>query len=506
MLKGKLIAITIASVIGIAGISTGIYFGVNYSTTPPIIPTPNVFVTVILDDPKDYVNPDEPFGITYEKECINQSYSKCYYQPDYIEVYKGNNPHDCNGLFFEEVPHPPQGQWTLDSFIELEYNASGTYTGRIKMEYDEDNDIKYIIKVPKYFNEVDYQDSLTCFRLDKSKEVNEIEIHWWSTFYKEVEINTTVIWDEPANDSVYIPVETEPDRIEVCLWPSSWYFGHPAQLLPTVGEFNLTKINNSTYNCEFSFNCRSDFMYFVRSPYTQAFCDNITIAWIDTTTEYHNITIHYWKWFNNARKPAIYLYNIQDEVFLETLSVHMPFGFATITIPEVELSDTVLWDSFEVFPGSKILYNDIFYPYLFYEADIFSDFDKIEYGWVINKIGDIYILNDKSFSKNQLIDYLSNTLLDLGLFSNEAEELINYWFYEQDLLKNDGTHILQQMPSDWINYNFQLSTTHTYSQLRLFFKYYYTERDILQLELQNPISTLLESNTNYILHEWGIII
>lgn len=209
---------------------------------------------------------------------------------------------------------------------------------------------------------------------------------------------------------------------------------------------------------------------------------------------------------SNARKPAIYLYNLQNEVFTETLSVYMPFGYATITIPEVELSDTIVWNSFEVFPGSRILYENVFYPYLFYEANIYSDFGKLEYGWIIEKIADIYIINDKSFTKNQLLNYLSYALLDLGLFENEIDEFINYWFFEQELLKEDGTHILQQMSSEWVNYNFQLSTIQTYSQLRLFFKYFYSEGINLNLKIQNPVSNVMVSNTDYILHEWGVII
>jgi len=323
MLKGKLIVVIIAIIIGLAGISTGIYFGVNYSYKPPVIPSPNVFVTVICDDPKDYASPYEPEEGIYLLENINRSYSKCDYQPDYIEIYKGNNPYDCYLCFEGSVPHPPQGQWVLDTFIELEYNMNGTYTGNIYLEYDLDEEASYIVKVPKYYNEVDYQDTVTCFRLDKDKEVNGLEIHWWSTFTKNVDINTTVIWDEPANDSAYNNVETEPDHIQFCLWPSSYPFLSWAMHMPYVGEFNLTKINNSTYNCEFSFTCRSDYMYFVRSPYTRAFNDNITIVWIDTTEEFHNISIHYWSWVSNARKPAIYLYNLQNEVFTETLSVHM---------------------------------------------------------------------------------------------------------------------------------------------------------------------------------------
>jgi len=505
-MKWKLIAIIIAGIVGIAGIATGIYFGVNLTTTPPLIQSPNIFVTVIWDEPKDYVNPIASIEGGYEQEYINGSYLKCSQKPDYIEIYKGFNPYDCYYCLGGDVPHPPQGQWILDSFIELEYNENGLYTGYINLEYDYDEDIDYIVKVPKYYNEVDYRDTVTCFLLNKSKEFNEIKIHWWSTFTKSVEINTTVIWDEPANDSSFNPVGTEPDHIQVCLWPSSYYFVCWWAAMPVIGEFNLTKINNSTYNCEFSLNCRSDFMYFIRSPYTRAFYDNITIVWIDTTKEFHNVTIHYWQWVSSARKPAIYLYNLQNDVFTETLSVHMPFGFATITIPEVELSDTIIWDSFEVFPGSQILYNDIFYPYLFYEAEIFSDFGKIDYGWVIKKIADIYIINDKSFTKNQLLNYLSYALLDLGLFENEIDEFINYWFFEQELLKEDGTHILQQMSSEWVNNNFQLSTIQTYSQLRLFFKYFYSEGTNLNLKIQNPVSNVMVSNTDYILHEWGVII
>ena len=488
MLKGKLVAILLGGLVVISGLSTGIYFGVYLATHPP-----NVSVTVIWDEPS-----------SHSEERANQRYVRCTEEPDYVEIYIGKAPFlgplDLLGCIGELN----EAQWVLDSSLKLEKNSSGYYTGKTIMNFDINE--HYLIKVPNKYNEIDYQDKYTSFFLDTNAEKNEITIHWWTTFSGSINLNTTVIWDEPDNDtsSYYSKVETEPEYIQLCYWPAIFNFTH-GTCLPAIRDINVTKINNSTYYNETSFTFRSDSLYFVRTPYTESFGDNLTCAYINISKASHNITLHHWSWSSNVRKPAIYLYNLQQTIFTESLSVYIPNGFATLTIPEVEMSQFISWNSFDVYPGSKILYEDEFYPYLFYEAGIFSDFSKPEFGWVIEKIDDIYILNGICYSRIQLLNYLSDALLDLGLYENEVAEFIDYWFFEQDLFLDDGTHILQQLSTEWISFNFQLSTTKLYSQNRLFFKYYYSKSRGLDINLKNPRNVLVSQNTNYILHEWGII-
>ncbi len=165
----------------------------------------------------------------------------------------------------------------------------------------------------------------------------------------------------------------------------------------------------------------------------------------------------------------------------------------------------ISWNSFEVYPESKILYRNNYYSYLFYEASICAEFGKIEYGWIIEKVDNFYILNGIAMSRNQLLEFLSYALLDLGLYENEVTDFISYWFFEQDIFIEDGMHILHQLSREWIDYNFQLTTTNLYSQNRLFFKYYYMPANSLNLQLNQPRNVLINQDSNYILHEWGII-
>ncbi|MHA1201076.1 MAG: hypothetical protein ACTSQ4_00970 [Candidatus Heimdallarchaeaceae archaeon] len=207
-----------------------------------------------------------------------------------------------------------------------------------------------------------------------------------------------------------------------------------------------------------------------------------------------------------ARAPAIYLYNINDETFTDSLSVYMPNGFATITIPQIPLGVTIIWNDLEIHPDSKIIYQNTVYPYLYYEAEISSKLELSVRGLCIEKDQSDYIFNSHHFKLFDFRRVLSNNLLSLGLYELEVADFIEYWFETDPLFTEDGYHYLIQLENNWIENNFQINTNLEYSTNRIFFAYIYSDISLYSNKLQSPHENVVTSNSDYILHEWGIII
>ncbi|MHA1418289.1 MAG: hypothetical protein ACTSVO_09405 [Candidatus Heimdallarchaeaceae archaeon] len=207
----------------------------------------------------------------------------------------------------------------------------------------------------------------------------------------------------------------------------------------------------------------------------------------------------------NVRKPAIYLYNINDETFTDSLSVYMPNGFATVTIPQIPLGSTISWNNFEIHPKSEIVYQNTVYSYLFYEAEITTKLELSDKGWCIEKDKSDYIFNSQHHTLFDFKSLLFDNLLNLGLFKVEVVDFIEYWFEINPLFTEDGYHYLIQLENYWIENNFQINTGLEYSTNRIFFAFIYSDISLYYDLLQPPQENAVKRDSDYILHEWGII-
>ncbi len=207
-----------------------------------------------------------------------------------------------------------------------------------------------------------------------------------------------------------------------------------------------------------------------------------------------------------ARAPAIYLYNINDETFTDSLSIYMPHGFATLTIPQIPMGATIVWNDLQIHPNSNIIYQNTVYPYLFYEAEITSKLELSDRGWCIEKDEGDYIFNSYHFELFDFKRELRNNLLGLGLYELEVAYFIEYWFETDPLFTEDGYHYLIQLENHWIENNFQINTNLEYTTNRIFFAYIFSDTQLYYDSLLQPKSNILAGTTNFILHEWGIII
>ena len=328
-------------------------------------------------------------------------------------------------------------------------------------------------------------------------------------------VKISVIWDEPENTGYagYNISTTEPNHVEI--YTLSERQRDSMHMVVWDFEINISLIKKDTgiYIGETDINLKLNLIYIVKVPQminNINFIDNITAIEIDKTKKTNDITIHFWKNLMLVMKPAVYFYNTENISFRETLSISIPNGYATTTIPEIPLGKEITWENFEVYPESQILFNGEYYPYLFYEAIIEGlDILTFECGWVIQKTDNIWKVNGKMIGNlgniEDLENFFKDSLLDLGLFENEIADFTEYWFEEKQIFAEEGTYILRQIPMNVINENFQLETNHSYSMNRLFFTFtYFPEtKSIPNLLPLEPMTSNVDSD--YILHEWGII-
>ncbi len=322
-------------------------------------------------------------------------------------------------------------------------------------------------------------------------------------------VNVTILWDDPDDigHPIYNISTTEPKHVEVYTLPEN----HRDNIFLVVWDFerniSLIKQDTGIYIGEANMSLKLNLIYIVKVPDIISkinFIDDFTAVEIDKTKETNDLTIHYWINFVTAYKPAIYLYNAENIPFTDTLSISIPNGYATTTIPEIPLGKEIIWENFEVYPESQILFSGEYYPYLFYEA-IIEDLDVLtfECGWIIQNSENIWKVNGEMIG--DLEHFFKDSLLDLGLFENEIADFIDYWFEEKPIFTEEGTYILRQIPMNVINENFQLETTHSYSMNRIFFIFSYFPETINVPNLLSPEPMTSNVDTDYILHEWGII-
>jgi len=166
----------------------------------------------------------------------------------------------------------------------------------------------------------------------------------------------------------------------------------------------------------------------------------------------------------------------------------------------------VIWEKVVISPEGMSYENNSI-EWLFYEAVISSSqnmYDSVlDYGWYIEKKGEEYIFNGicYSFDKFQLRFY--DELLSIGLFPNEVDDFVEWWFdADSKLLPIDGKFALRLINSNWIDQNFIISTGYSYDQLRLFFLCHPLKEE-LNLKVPPPFSSDL---VDLVLHEWAYMV
>jgi hypothetical protein len=331
-------------------------------------------------------------------------------------------------------------------------------------------------------------------------------------------VNITVLWDNSPEGPYYQSSDPEPESVSLISILSSR--DYPLEYFESKLEKNISLVQSEPgiYTAQTEINLQAFRKYYVVMFYPEFASSNLIFSNTSLISRAHNpnnVTLDVWSdLYNNpvviAFKPVIYLYNTDQIPFTESLSVTMPTGYAFETIPEIELGTQITWENLNVYPDSQISYEGEWYPYLFYEVALQRlDTQEFNHGWVIQNFNNTILVNGVQiggFDKNDCLSgFFAEQLNELGLYEQEITDFTDYWLEEQHIFNEEGTYILHQIPLDVVNELFQLETTHLYSTTRVFFTFSYSSVVETNLNLISPVSVTTKVNSDYILHEWGII-
>ncbi len=175
--------------------------------------------------------------------------------------------------------------------------------------------------------------------------------------------------------------------------------------------------------------------------------------------------------FATIKKPAVYLYPIEDSVIKVQLEIN---GKLILDIPEYNLG----WEVFVTKEG--IIENQ--YDYLFYEAKL-KKIDLPNNGWIVKS--------------EDLDSWFETNLIKLGLNQKEKDQFKDYWLKE---LPESNYYEIKLLEDSFLKENMNLIVfPHPDTLIRLNFHFKPIKENI---DLSEPIIVTPERN-GFTVVEWG---
>ncbi|MDO9537420.1 MAG: hypothetical protein Q7J68_03775 [Thermoplasmata archaeon] len=201
-----------------------------------------------------------------------------------------------------------------------------------------------------------------------------------------------------------------------------------------------------------------------------------------------------------SMKPAIYLYTPREEKEQLKLKVK---GVITTRIPFREGISSIIWDDL-VLKNGKIFTNKKSFDYLFYESkNVMPEHENT--GWILKRQNGALSWNQAPIDKNDLSEMLRNILAKYGLFENEINDFIEYWFDDDMKIffgQDEFTFGIYPISLEEVDRIFSIETMLEYPE--------YIRVQLLVKEIEDG-EVLAEpefpkiSRSEYALHEWGMM-
>ncbi len=200
-------------------------------------------------------------------------------------------------------------------------------------------------------------------------------------------------------------------------------------------------------------------------------------------------------WAIKSASPEIY-FHVEEEVTTD-VTVEMEGGVTT-TIPEVPMGKTATWKDVHVAKDGTITYNEKEYPFLYYEG-VFS-YHKSNFGWLVEKQGQNYILGGEEMNEAGILSHLMEEMVESGLLENEADYVIQR-IVNLDMLETEKPYLsIHYIPMEDVNEAIELTTSFEFSQMRRHFVI--TGRDA-PIPMTEPSYEPVE-DTGYLIHETAV--
>lgn len=193
--------------------------------------------------------------------------------------------------------------------------------------------------------------------------------------------------------------------------------------------------------------------------------------------------------------PEIY-FHVKKAVVTD-ITVEIENG-VTLTIPEVPLGKRVVWRNVQIGEDGIIEYRGQEYNFLYYEGRF--EYKESNYGWMIKSDGGKLTMDGVEFSKNGILDFLEQMLMDSGLHDNEVSFLMDR-VAENDMLSFSSDYLLiRYIPMEDVNEAIGLETSFDFEIVRRHFLLQETDEPI---EMQVPVFGGVE-DSGYFIHETAI--
>ena len=199
-------------------------------------------------------------------------------------------------------------------------------------------------------------------------------------------------------------------------------------------------------------------------------------------------------------KPAIYLYTPKEEK--ENLKLKVK-GKITTRIPFRDGVISILWDNL-VLKDGKIISDNKKFDYLFYESE--NTIPKHDdTGWTLKRQGRNMYWNNKPINQEELPAIFTEILSKYGLFENEIDDFIEYWF-DSDMKiffgQGEFTHGIYPISLEELDRIFSIQTELEYAE---YIRVQFLVKEIAESQkLEAPAFPEIK-RSEYALHEWGMI-
>lgn len=201
-----------------------------------------------------------------------------------------------------------------------------------------------------------------------------------------------------------------------------------------------------------------------------------------------------------AMKPAIYLYAPKEEKEQIKLKVK---GEITTRIPYREGVMSIVWDNLTLKNG-KIFTNGKQFDYLFYESkNSIPEHNNI--AWVLKRQGRNLTWNHEPIDENELPQTFKNILSKYGLFDNEIDDFIEYWFADDMKIffgQDEFSYGIYPISLEELDKIFLIETELEYAE---YIRVQFLVKDIDKNQMLEIPAFPEIKRSEYALHEWGMI-
>jgi len=194
--------------------------------------------------------------------------------------------------------------------------------------------------------------------------------------------------------------------------------------------------------------------------------------------------------------PEIY-FHVEESVTTD-VTVEIPDGEVTKTIPGVQMGSNASWKDVRIDTDGTVTFDGKQYSFLYYEGR--WSYQWSNQGWLVEKEDGRLYLNGEPTSQSNILDFLREEMRESGLCENEIEFLIQR-IMDLDMLDMEKPFMsIHYIPIQDVNRAIRLTTSFNFTQMRRHFAFYEHDQPV---EMVEPVYEEI-GDTGYVIHETAV--